>query len=86
MVGVVLLDGTAMVLLELDENVVAVEVASVGEMGLDLAAGIVSKCRITFNEAAAFWQQGYLPPQAISPQWELFQCSSSIEYPWVFKM
>ena len=54
--------------------------------GLDAAAGIVNKWRITFREATAFWQQGYLPPQAISPQCELFQCRSSIEYPWVFKM
>ena len=75
--------GTAMVLLEL------VDLAggtSAGTAGLDLTAGIVSKWRITLKEAMAFWQQAYLPPQDISLQWELFQCSSSIEYPWVFKM
>ena len=60
--------------------------AGAGTAGLDLAAGIVSKWRITLREAAAFWQQGYLPPQAISSQWELFQCRSSIEYPWGFRM
>ena len=75
-----------MVLLELDENVVAAEGASAGAMGLDLAAGIVSKCRITFNEAAAFWQQAYLPPHDISLQWGLFQWINSTEYPLVFKM
>ena len=77
--------GTAMVLLELVDLAEGTS-AGAGTAGLDLTAGIVSKWRITLKEAMAFWQQAYLPPQDISLQWELFQCSSSIEYPWVFKM